>query len=849
MFDRRKNDRGFTMAELLIVIAIIGVLSGVSYIAVQSHHRSMAQLERDAVAQELFVAAQNHLAMAKSEDYRGINGALAEGETVSGFGRRDAEVDADNGDIYYFYSAADFTADGSYLLDLMLPFGAIDENVRAGKYIIRYQPRAAVVLDVFYWTTNDSNSRLNCADLGAGSYAELVNNYTGDAHKTYENGVLGWFGGEASVASGRAISVPGIEVENGDRLRVTITNNNDTTDASLKLKLIIKGLSSGAMAALPVEAASSCDRIETDIGGKFIITLDDITADDMHFAQISDDKANFQFLKDGDADTDMDIPFIPGENITVQAVAYSNAALTSIAYSGEQTTNSLFADISQKPLTALYAEAEGASEAEEDEDADEGLEEEEPATAWVTAMIGSIRHLENLDAALSHLDENDDPEENRLNITNAMQTVDLDWGAFLSEIRGVNAEAPVKVYDMDDNAAKANCFVPVTPSHWDDTAAKAVPVALTYDGRGVVATTTVDPDTEETETHYSSINHSVTGLAVDNVYDAADTKHIGISDGGMFGSVSGGAIQNLELIDTRMTLAGGNAGALAGTLSGGSAVNVLARNSYGDRDVDLVADGSVGGLIGAVSGNAKVERCAAALTVVSNEGSAGGLIGAISGVSATVTASYSGGHTQDAGYYELDEDGKPQPIANVTGATYAGGLIGDTGHAFKVENCYSTCSVKGATAGGLSGNANVLVNCYATGLVIGVGDDAVTGALVGELKDTASVSRCLYYEIINEGMPAVGKVPEGVEAPAITALDASAASYDAFVGAPARWEAAASYDEALADYYGGRFNLMAANQLGQAEKAVSEELSDFVATHYGDWPAPEIFVINAKQST
>ena len=55
----------------------------------------------------------------------------------------------------------------------------------------------------------------------------------------------------------------------------------------------------------------------------FTVTLDDITASNkLHFAELFDG-------------------FVPGENITIQAIAYSNSALSNIAYSGEKKTNSL----------------------------------------------------------------------------------------------------------------------------------------------------------------------------------------------------------------------------------------------------------------------------------------------------------------------------------------------------------------------------------------------------------------------------------------------------------------------------------------------------------------------------
>jgi len=63
-----------TMAEVLIVVAIIVILAGVSFIAVMNYLRSMAQLERDGIAKEIFVAAQYNLTAAQGEGYIGIGG-------------------------------------------------------------------------------------------------------------------------------------------------------------------------------------------------------------------------------------------------------------------------------------------------------------------------------------------------------------------------------------------------------------------------------------------------------------------------------------------------------------------------------------------------------------------------------------------------------------------------------------------------------------------------------------------------------------------------------------------------------------------------------------------------------
>ena len=111
--------------------------------------------------------------------------------------------------------------------------------------------------------------------------------------------------------------------------------------------------------------------------------------------------------------TELDNGFIPGENIEVQAVAFSTSTLVNTAYSNKVTTNSLFESI------ADLLDATGAS------GTDKVLE---------TAYIGNIRHLENLDAYVSNLkskETNDTGESYELfSISAAKQTTDFSWNTF-----------------------------------------------------------------------------------------------------------------------------------------------------------------------------------------------------------------------------------------------------------------------------------------------------------------------------------------------------------------------------------------------------------------------------------
>lgn len=867
------------MAELLIVVAIIIVLAGVSFIAVHTHQRSLAQLERDAIAKEIFVAAQNHLTMAESQGYPGV------GNYDKAFGSDGyiASLDDDEDktgtvlsyeNIHYFLVNGDdgvgFSSEGEPLnaLDLMLPFGSLDETVRAGgSYIVRYQSSPAVVLDVFYCSLTGSPERFNHR-LRADEYETLVTDYRKGAQKNYPNGVLGWYGGVEALENGEFLEEPTIEVENGERLLVRVTDPNANKDPDpathyASIKLIIVGDTSGAKKAFDLRAGgeripplntsetsgdpSDLTPANPEGASKVVYTvvLDDISTSDMKFSGLESVIA-------GKA-------FIPGENITVYAVSYSNTALTNIAYSSEITTNSLFADI--RP------QAEDSDDGEELGGGLTPVPDEGTATDDENiAMIGCARHLENLNDAVSGID-NDNTED--FKIVGAEQIDDLSWDNYISTIKKdkkLAEDAHVTVY-VDSTPGKEDCFIPISPTY----------ALESYDGQG----------------------HSVTGIKVDAEGPA-----------GMFGAPAEAIrISDLELIDfdikgtsvaASVTGEGAtpakiaDAGALAGRLAAGSTVsNVLAHNSA-DKDsattpTVVSVGGSAGGLIGHLvnseDAQSKIEKCAAALIVNTSDtstqvGNAGGLIGTMDG--GTVTACYSGGHTENAAYSATNY--------NVTaGAGVAGGLIGSAGTA-TIAASYSTCSVAGASAGGFVGTADGDISgSYATGLVKGTGTKTVTidgtektvadeGAFAASL--TGKADKCHYFEIVNErvlkddgdnvvGYDYLTAVPVTATNTAgtytgVTPLDDTAETYKAFVGETS-WTgddakppvAGVCYDETLADYEGGKYVLPTVDRLPvdgvdvefNAEDKTDEAgnvmaYADSVVTHYGDWPVPETFVVN-----
>lgn len=793
------GNRGMTLAEMLIVIAIIGVLAGVAFIAVWNYLRSLAQIERDGIAREIFVAAQNHLTAARGEGYLGRienKDGMTQDEKDGIFGYSEGAQE-----VYYFvYSpnAGTYTDSQSTVLDLMLPFGSIDETVRAGgSYIIRYQYDTGLVLDVFYCSMKGSPKVFN-HELTKEEYTD-VNNLKGEEHragrKKYankgKNSVLGWYGGtESASLPSLTLGIPTIKVTNAERLYVTITDPN-SDKAGAALRLIITGETSRHSRYIDVYT-SSAGRDSTK--NSWEIELDNITEGASHFQGLS--------FSDGKTGEEL----IPGENITLKAVAYSTSALANIMYSNEATTNSLFAD----GTTANSLLADGT-------------------TAAGTAYIENFRHLENLDKKISHLDDND--SGNALNIGKAVQRKDLDWSSDDSGYWTLN-----KIKPLDGNAVTLGKYCPIEPDY-----------ALEYDGD----------------------RHRIQNIAASG------------ENAGLFGNVAPAegtviSVRNLELIDFHIT-GTSTAGALAGSLNGVEVTNVLARNTdnvkvTSNTDKRWItapeAGGLAGGLIGKITGG-KVQYSAASL-VVNGSGTAGGLIGTAEGTD--ITGCYAGGHTQEGSYEKwVETAGRSY---DVTGGT-AGGLVGSyTGASEKsISSSYSTCSVSGSSkAGGFIGDGKVkagdtsggtISKCYAaglveTGLISEDGEKAANkGAFAGAMTAGITAVNCNYFGIVSEVKKGsasenapdhyLGAVGDDIRT-GIEALDLSAEDYNTFVGDPDDWNDALAYDPVLMKYYGGKYSLKSVEDCDTSvllpEGYTWSTL--YVNIHYGDWPAPEVFVINTR---
>ena len=656
---KRLDRKGFTLAEVLVTVAIILILAGVTFVSVVQYQKNLRLMEMDGTAKEIFIAAQNHLSVAQAS---GDLDRLAEKAKESGSASTSAigtklspapsYAGKDDGEYYYVIHDVNSgiescTPVGSdAILQMMLPFGALDETVAtSGNYAIVYELKSASVVAVLYSGAGNASfgnaAVINLAAEDVDAIPTLYNDKS--ARKSYQKGdvtaIVGCYTGTAGSTAipTETLEAPKLEVKNENKLHVLVRGANNTDN----ITLVITGQQSGTTARRLLTRNAE-DGYASGTGA-FDVTLDDITGDGSYrFSQLIPED---RFTPDVAGSN-----FIPGENIILSAIASSTSALATPKESAKYTVSSLFDDVNETTNsngdTKIY--------------------------------IKNLRHLENLGANVSGFtaalgNGTTSGSSKVVNIT-AVQKNDITMFSF----DGLRDAANKQIYG---SGTFANTYI-----------AANVDYPLSYDGG----------------------SHEIYDLTIAGYHaDGAE------ANAGIFGTVTSAlSVKNLVLRNDKIpkTSTSANAGMLLGKTSANLTVDgVLAYyheesyNADNDSKVEVVAtanNGIAGGLIGFVSGGMLNVKNSAAAVYVKGGSAAGGLIGSVSdAANGSIVQSYAGGHTKD-GAYDTEMNGsvpKNQGAGryNVQASGNAGGFIGVTTNNVYMDAVYSTASAYSS-----SGDAN-----------------------------------------------------------------------------------------------------------------------------------------------
>ena len=678
---KRLDRKGFTLAEVLVTVAIIIILAGVTFVSVAQYQKNLRLMEMDGTAKEIFIAAQNHLSVAQASgdlDRLAEKAKSATGTTDSTIGTKlDPSLvsayagDTTSGEYYYVIhnvtsGIESCTPSGSgAILQMMLPFGALDETVATGgNYAIVYELKSASVVAVLYSGAGNASfgnaAVINFGDDDVKAIPTLYNDKS--ARKSYQKGdvtaIVGCYTGTAGSAAipTETLEAPKLEVKNENKLHVLVHEANNTDN----ITLVITGEQSGTTARRLLTRNAE-DGYASGTGA-FDVTLDDITGDGKYrFSQLIHE---YRFTPDV-AGSDL----IPGENIMISAIASSTTAFATPKESAKYTVSSLFDDVNETTNS----------------------------TGDTKIYIKNLRHLENLGANVSGFTAalRKDTTSNSFKVVNITAEQKNDITMFLFD--GLRDAANKQIYG---SGTFANTYI-----------AANVDYPLSYDGG----------------------SHEIYDLTIAGYHENNVEANAGI-----FGTVTNAlSVKNLVLRNDKIPYksSSANAGMLLGKTNLDLTVDgVLAY--YHETEYDEAKDSAVevqasqvaGGLIGLVAGGKLSVKNSAAAVYVKGGSAAGGFIGSVNGAAdgSTIVQSYAGGHTKNGVYDTEIENKVPKNQGagryNVQASGNAGGFIGVITNNVSLNAVYSTASaysVDATKSGTFSGNTETnfgtAKNYYAIG--------------------------------------------------------------------------------------------------------------------------------------
>lgn len=213
---------GFTMVELLTVIAILLLVGLIAVFSLSKLRRSLRQHELDARAEIIYVAAQNRMAELRAAGCEGLySKGLSDGDNgVYAMAFDGTHMDESSRDVEFCYLYVNDASDKrTGAPAALLPDTAVDKDLWNGCWCIEYAPSTGSIYAVFY-----SESPLP-------SHTDLNGNYRNFNYRA-RTAAVGYYGGDIAQTQDISKFNPSISIENTEKLTVTFYSNNPSDDTS-----------------------------------------------------------------------------------------------------------------------------------------------------------------------------------------------------------------------------------------------------------------------------------------------------------------------------------------------------------------------------------------------------------------------------------------------------------------------------------------------------------------------------------------------------------------------------------------------------------------------------------------
>ena len=600
-----KNKNGYTLSEILMVVAIVSVLLALAVPAVFTIQKNLRQREMDSKAEIIYTAVQNKITelytSGKSDVY--MSDALKELGAIP----KDADGDINEDGVYYF------TSSSSSLVSDLVGEDVLDANI-TGTFVVEVIPyayrevgetrqlTAPSVYAVFYSESDDYNLE-NIYEPNRLDDNTFLSKYR--AKKTNRisltNGYLGYYGG--GLADGGSSSNLFITSE--------ITSNKVVNNAIVKLKkpLSVDGkvtvtftfsddyghsctieydTNSGWFTYNGTKINSKLISVSTiGINTTFTFTLDDLSSDSKRFKNTFGSNTNYGLVE--------------GSNITLSVNAKSDDMTV------EPASSKCYGN-------SIYGYDEGNNDK-------------------TFALISNPRHLQNLDNSSNVTN----------NITNARVTDDIDFNVdenFYVQYKKAYFNGLITITRV---ASDASTYTEVVPN---------------FKGINNDNLTTFDGNNKKIlslSSSSSGLFNSANNLTISNLSLIGETVSSSEVAGGLIGTVKGNVtidnvksilttdngdypsgILNENNIEALRWIVANTSGGLVGVNNGNLTISNSNASSVLGND-----DSISGGLVGLNNGSISINRSYSDCYLYGNN--VGGLVGSTNNSNITISNSYVAG--------------------------------------------------------------------------------------------------------------------------------------------------------------------------------------------------------------
>lgn len=211
---KRTANSGFTMVELLAVVAILALLSLIAVFSLTRLRLDLRQRELDSKAELIYVAAQNQMAELKAAGWEGRYQKGSEGVTAMDFPPSDADEDSQSTQFCYVLANTGAEKETTAAL-AVLPASAVDAELWSGCWCIEYAPDSGSVYAVFYSpdTLPDAAS---------------FDDYRSFQYRRRMGARVGYYGGDIAQTMQTGTLQPSLTIENAEKLIATFYCNRPT---------------------------------------------------------------------------------------------------------------------------------------------------------------------------------------------------------------------------------------------------------------------------------------------------------------------------------------------------------------------------------------------------------------------------------------------------------------------------------------------------------------------------------------------------------------------------------------------------------------------------------------------